>query len=59
MIEFFTAFRPTWLLLDADRIHIKQIVQYPPLLKKIVSIVRVQWIPDTNSTGKADLSHLC
>ncbi len=52
MIEYFTAFRPTWLLFDADWIHTKQSVQYLPLLKKIVSIGRVQWIPDSKSTGK-------
>ena len=52
MIEYFTAFRPTWLLFDADWIHTKQSTEYLPLLKKIVSIGRVQWIPDSKSTGK-------
>jgi len=52
MIEYFTAYRPTWLLFDADWIHTKQSTEYLPLLKKIVSIGRVQWIPDSKSTGK-------
>ena len=52
MIEYFTAFRPTWLLFDADWIHTKQSIEYLPLLKKIVSIGRVQWIVDSKSTGK-------
>ena len=52
MIDHFRKIRPTWLLFDADWIHTKQSVQYLPLLKKIVSIGRVQWIPDSNSTGK-------
>ena len=52
MIEYFTAFRPTWLLFDSDWMHTKQSVQYLPLLKKIVSIGRVKWIEDSKTTGK-------
>ena len=52
MINFFTKKKPTWLLFDADWIHTKQSTEYLPLLKKIVSIGRVQWIPDSKSTGK-------
>ena len=52
MIEYFTAYKPTWLLFDADWMHTKQSVEFLPLLKKVVSIGRVQWIPDSRSTGK-------
>ena len=37
---------------DADWMHTKQSASYLPLLKKVVSIGRVQWIPDSKSTGK-------
>ena len=52
MIEYFTAYRPTWLLFDADWIHTKQSVPYMGMLKKIVSIGRVKWIEDSKSVGK-------
>ena len=52
MIDYFTSFRPTWLLFDSDWPHTKQSIPYIPILKKIVSIGRVQWIPDSKSTGK-------
>ena len=43
---------PTWLLFDADWMHTKQAADYLPYLKKIVSVGRVKWIPDSESTGK-------
>ena len=52
MIEYFTAYRPTWLLFDADWIHTKQSIPYMGMLKKIVSIGRVKWIEDSKSVGK-------
>ena len=52
MIEYFTAFRPTWLLFDADWIHTKQSIPYMGMLKKIVSIGRVKWIENSKSVGK-------
>ena len=52
MIEYFTAFKPTWLLFDADWMHTKQSIEYLPLLKKVVSIGRVQWIEGSKSSGK-------
>lgn len=52
MIERFTSLRPTWLLFDADWVHTKQASPYMPLLRKIVSIGRVKWIPDSKMTGK-------
>ena len=52
IIEYFTAFKPTWLLFDADWMHTKQSIEYLPLLKKVVSICRVQWIEGSKSSGK-------
>ena len=52
MIEYFTAYRPTWLLFDADWIHTKQSAPYMGMLKKIVSIGRVKWIEGSKSVGK-------
>ncbi len=52
MIEHFSAMRPTWLLFDADWIHTKQSASFTPWLRKIVSVGRVKWIPDSKMTGK-------
>ena len=52
MIEHFSAMRPTWLLFDADWVHTKQSAPYLPWLRKIVSVGRVKWIPDSKMTGK-------
>jgi hypothetical protein len=41
-----------WLLFDADWIHTRQSVPYLPRLRKIVSVGRVKWIPDSKMTGK-------
>jgi len=43
---------PTWLLIDADWMHTKQAVPYLARCRKIVSIGRVKWIPDSKYTGK-------
>jgi hypothetical protein len=52
MIEHFSALRPTWLLFDADWVHTKQAALFMPWLRKIVSVGRVKWIPDSKMTGK-------
>jgi hypothetical protein len=52
MIEHFSNMRPTWLLFDADWMHTRQAVPYLPRLRKIVSVGRVKWIPDSPYTGK-------
>ncbi|MBF9050656.1 class I SAM-dependent methyltransferase [Roseobacter sp. HKCCD9010] len=54
MIEHFSAMRPTWLLFDADWVHTKQAAPYLPHLRKIVSVGRVKWIPDSPYTGKVN-----
>lgn len=43
---------PTWLLFDADWKHTRQAAPYLPRLRKIVSVGRVKWIPDSPFTGK-------
>ena len=52
MITRFVSLRPTWLLFDADWMHTKQSAQFMPLVREIVSIGRVRWIPGTKNTGK-------
>lgn len=52
MIEHFRSLRPTWLLFDADWMHTKQSSEYMKYCRKIVSVGRVKWIPDSKMTGK-------
>lgn len=52
MIAHFSAQRPTWLLFDADWIHTRQSAPFLPWLRKVVSVGRVKWIPDSKMTGK-------
>jgi hypothetical protein len=52
MIERFSAVAPTWLLIDADWMHTRQSAPYMRLCRKIVSVGRVKWIPDSKMTGK-------
>jgi len=52
LIPAFTQIAPTWLLLDADWIHTQQSAPFMPMLRKIVSVGRVNWIPGTTKKGK-------
>lgn len=52
MITHFCSQRPTWLLFDADWIHTRQAAPFMPWLRKVVSVGRVKWIPDSKMTGK-------
>jgi hypothetical protein len=63
MIDHFSRLRPTWLLFDADWVHTTQkivakkygVKTVPELMqhcRKIVSVGRVKWIPDSKMTGK-------
>lgn len=52
LITFLSSQHPTWLLFDADWMHTRQAGPYIPLLRKIVSVGRVKWIPDSPFTGK-------
>ena len=52
LIEKLSSIKPTWLLFDADWMHTKQSVDYMKYCKKIVSVGRVKWFPDSKYTGK-------
>lgn len=43
---------PTWLLFDADWMHTKQAAPFKSRLRRVVSVGRVKWIPDSKMTGK-------
>jgi hypothetical protein len=43
---------PTWLLADSDWPHTKQSIPFQPLIRNIVSVGRVRWIPDSPYDGK-------
>jgi len=52
LIDHLSAQLPTWLLFDADWMHTRQSAPYLPFCRKIVSVGRVKWIPDSPFTGK-------
>lgn len=52
LIECLSDQHPTWLLFDADWMHTRQSAAFIPRLRKIVSVGRVKWIPDSKMTGK-------
>lgn len=41
-----------WLLFDADWMHTKQSAAYMKHCRRVVSVGRVKWIPDSKMTGK-------
>lgn len=51
MIRHFSRLAPTWLLFDADWAHTVQAAPFLACCAKIVSVGRVQWIADSDSTG--------
>ncbi len=52
MIRHFAALRPSWLLFDADWMHTVQSAEFMPICRKIVSVGRVKWFPESKMTGK-------
>jgi hypothetical protein len=52
LIIHLSSLAPTWLLFDADWAHTKQAIPYLDRCRKIVSVGRVKWIPDSKMTGK-------
>lgn len=52
IIENLSRQAPTWLLFDADWLHTRQSAPFMTLLRKIVSVGRIKWIPDSPFTGK-------
>lgn len=56
MIRHFASLRPTWLLFDADWVHTRQAAEFMPMLRTIVSVGRVKWIPESKMTGKDNVA---
>lgn len=56
MIAKFSFIMPTWLLFDADWMHTRQSAPFMPMLRKVVSVGRVKWIPDSKMTGKDNVA---
>ena len=52
LITHLSDIAPTWLLFDADWAHTKQAAPFANRCRKIVSVGRVKWIPDSKHTGK-------
>jgi hypothetical protein len=52
MIKHFMQGDGCWLLFDADWAHTVQSSELMKYCKKIVSVGRVKWIPDSKATGK-------
>ena len=46
--------RPTWLLLDSAWISTEQAGPYMPMLRKVVTVGRLKWIPNTPDDAKDD-----
>lgn len=52
LITHLSNLAPTWLLFDADWMHTRQSAPFMDRLRKVVSVGRVKWIPDSKMTGK-------
>lgn len=52
LITHLSDIAPTWLLFDADWPHTKQSAPYMLRCRKIISIGRIKWFPDSKMTGK-------
>lgn len=52
LIAHLSSQAPTWLLFDADWMHTRQAAPFMPWLRKVVSVGRVRWIPDSPFIGK-------
>jgi hypothetical protein len=52
LIEHFSSRASTWLLFDADWMHTRQSAELMRHCRKIVSVGRVKWIPDSPFTSK-------
>lgn len=52
LITHLSDLAPTWLLFDADWVHTRQSAPFLARLRRIVSVGRVKWIPDSKMTGK-------
>lgn len=54
LIERWVWLAPTWLLFDASWWCTLQAAPYWPLLRKVVAVGRLKWIPGSKFTGKDD-----
>jgi len=52
LIVHLSALAPTWLLFDAEWLHTRQAVPMLPLLRCVVSVGRLRWIPGSAHTSK-------
>ena len=52
LIAHLSSLAPTWLLFDADWMHIQKSRPLMPYCHAIVSVGRCRWIPDTTDDGK-------
>ena len=52
LVMHLSSMAPTWLLFDADWMRTKQAAPFLDYCRKIVSVGRVKWIPDSPHTGK-------
>lgn len=43
---------PTWLLFDADWLHTQQAIPFMTRLRKVVSVGRVKWFPESDHESK-------
>lgn len=56
LIHHLMSLKPTWLLFDADWAYNKQASLYLPHCTHIVAVGRLKWMPDTDMTGKDNVS---
>ena len=59
LIETLSDGGKTWMLIDADWMHTRQAKPLLPRLRKVVSIGRVKWIPNSPTTGKENVCWYC
>lgn len=62
MIEHFVMIagrHPVWLLFDADWLYTQQSRPYSKMLRHIIPVGRVKWIPGSKNTGKDNCAWYC
>lgn len=52
LIGHLAALAPSWLLFDAEWMHTRQAAPLLPLLRRVVSVGRLRWIPGSAHTSK-------
>ena len=59
LIETLSDGGKSWMLFDADWLHTRQARPLFKRLRKIVSVGRVKWIPNSPTTGKENVCWYC